>query len=271
MRFGMAGLVPHHSGPVQRACKSRAVSPRFSLLSERCLRPRRAGQYLRQISALPGQIEIRPAEMTVRGGLAIDRTTKLEVIDDRAGPEIEMLCDQLADRFVRYRTGAERLDIQRDRMRATDDVRELYLEAIRENRLDHVLRDIARRVCRGPVDLRRILATECAAAVARVATVGVNDDLPPGEAGVAHRPADGERARAVDEVLRLRVEPTLRDRRLHDDVADLGLDAFMGDAGIVLRGHDDGVHTLGNTVRVLDGDLALSVRAQPGQPFGPPR
>src|SRR3977135_1036035 len=100
MRFGMAGLVPHHSGPFQRACKSRAVSPGFSLLSELALPPRRAGQFLRQVRALPGQIEIRPAEMTVRGGLPIDRTTKLEVIDDRAGPEIVMLRDQLAHRFL---------------------------------------------------------------------------------------------------------------------------------------------------------------------------
>src|SRR5207247_7300950 len=104
-----------------------------------------------------------------------------------------------------------------------DDTRELPLEAIRDTGLDDVLRDIARGVRGRTVDLRWILPAERAAAVPRVAAVRVDDDLAPGEAGIAHRTADGERTGAVDEVLRLRVEPASRDRRLHDDIVDLRL------------------------------------------------
>src|SRR5439155_636933 len=67
-----------------------------------------------------------------------------------------------------------------------------------ETRGDDVLRHVARRVRRRAVDLRRVLAGERAAAVRGRAAVGVDNDLAPGEAGVAHRAADHELARRVD-------------------------------------------------------------------------
>ena len=89
-------------------------------------------------------------------------------------------------------------------MRDADRVRDLHLAAIGEPGGDDVLRDVARRVGGRAVDLRRVLAREGAAAVARRAAVGVDDDLAPGEAGVAHRAADDELAGRVhvDEVAR---------------------------------------------------------------------
>src|SRR5438309_11887542 len=103
-----------------------------------------------------------------------------------------MLLDELADRLVRDLAGAEGLHVERDGLGAADHVRELQLEAIREARLDDVLRDIAGRVCGGAVDLRRILSAERAAAVPCVAAVRVDDDLPAGAAGVTHGTADRE-------------------------------------------------------------------------------
>ena len=43
---------------------------------------------------------------------------------------------------------------------------------------------------------------------------------------------------------------------------------LLGNSSIVLGAADDGVHTLGLAVRVLNGDLGLTVRLQPRkQPF----
>ena len=81
-------------------------------------------------------------------------------------------------------------------MRDADRVRDLELAAVGEPGRDDVLRDVARGVRGRAVDLRRILARERAAAVAGRAAVGVDDDLAPGEAGVAHRAADHELARS---------------------------------------------------------------------------
>ena len=83
-------------------------------------------------------------------------------------------------------------------MRDADRVGDLDLAAVGEARGDDVLRHVARRVRGRAVDLRRILARERAAAVRRGAAVGVDDDLAPGQAGVAHRAADHELAGRVD-------------------------------------------------------------------------
>ena len=83
-------------------------------------------------------------------------------------------------------------------MRDADRVRDLDLAAVGEAGRDDVLRDVARRVGGRAVDLRRILARERAAAVRGGAAVGVDDDLAPGQARVAHRAADHELPGRVD-------------------------------------------------------------------------
>src|SRR5439155_23594698 len=73
------------------------------------------------------------------------------------------------------------------------------------SRRDEVLRAPATAVRRRAVHLGRVLAAEGAAAVAGHAAVGVDDDLPPGETGVAVGAADHEAPRGVDQVVRVGV------------------------------------------------------------------
>ena len=91
--------------------------------------------------------------------------------------------------------GAERLDRDGQRAGDADGVGELDLEAVGEPGGDHVLGHPAGGVGGAAVDLRRVLAAEGAAAVARHAAVRVDDDLAAGQARVAHRAADHEAAR----------------------------------------------------------------------------
>ena len=79
---------------------------------------------------------------------------------------------------------------------------------------DDVLGEIARRISGRAVDLGRVLAGERAAAMRRVAAVGVDDDLAAGEAAIAVRAADDEIAGRIDqEVARLLRHPAFRQRR----------------------------------------------------------
>ena len=71
--------------------------------------------------------------------------------------------------------------------------------SVRQTRGDDVLRDVARHIAGGAIDLGGILAGERAAAVRRRAAVGVDDDLAAGDAGIAVRPADDEPAGRIDE------------------------------------------------------------------------
>src|SRR5439155_18274079 len=138
---------------------------------------------------LPGKVEIRPPEVSVCRGLTVDRAAQIEAVDDLPRTEVEVLVDQTADDLVVDRPGPEGLDVQRHGFRDTDDVGDLDLAALREAGGHDVLRDVARRVRAGPVDLRRVLAAERSPTVGRVAAVRVDDDLASGEAGVPHRAA----------------------------------------------------------------------------------
>ena len=77
-----------------------------------------------------------------------------------------------------------------------DRVGKLHFAARSQAGGDDVLRHPAAHVSGAAIHLRRILAGEGAAAVPAHAAVGIDDDLAPGQAGVALRPADDETCRS---------------------------------------------------------------------------
>ena len=104
------------------------------------------------------------------------------------------------------------------------------------------------------------------------AAVGVDDDLATGESGVAHRAADLEAPRGVDErAVTADVEVGAALAQLGEDgLDDVGQDVRLEHAlerhvGRVLGGEHDGVE-LDRAVTVIgDGDLRLAVGAQVGE------
>ena len=184
-----------------------------------------AAERVRLVRPLPGEVPVVAAEVTVGGRLRVDRADEVEVADDRPGAEVEVLADELLEGRDGHRLGPEALDVHAHRVRDSDRVGDLDLTAVGETRGDDVLRHVPRRVRGRAVDLRRVLAGEGAAPVRRRAAVRVDDDLPPREAGVPHRPPDDELARRVDveEVLRAELrgieEPA--EVRLQDRLDDL--------------------------------------------------
>src|SRR5438445_11633455 len=161
-------------------CKTQADASEAERLGERCLRPGTAGEGFGKVGLLPGQVEVGTAEVAVRRGLPEDRPAPPEAIDALPRTEVEVLVDEPPDHVIVDGPGAERLDVEGHRLRDADDVRDLDLAAARETGRDDVLRDVTRGVRAGPVDLRRVLAAESAAAVRRVAAVRVDEDLTSG-------------------------------------------------------------------------------------------
>src|SRR5690606_7663088 len=98
--------------------------------------------------------------------------------------------------------------------------RHLDLATVSEAGRNDVLRNVTARISRRAVDLRRVLTRERAAAVAREAAVGVDDDLAAGQTAVAHRAADDETAGRVDVELRVLRDPLRRQHRLDDLLHD---------------------------------------------------
>ena len=53
------------------------------------------------VKVLPREIDVRSAEMTIRGGRGVNRTLEVEIANDRGGAEIETLFDQLGELVIR--------------------------------------------------------------------------------------------------------------------------------------------------------------------------
>src|SRR5262245_64435885 len=86
-------------------------------------------------------------------------------------------------------------------------VAELDLTLPGEARGDDILGDVPRDVSSRAIDLGRVLAAEGAASVPSAATVGIDNDLAPGQPAVPVRPTDQEAASRVDVAL----DPAVRD------------------------------------------------------------
>ena len=182
-----------------------------------------------------------------------------------AGRRSKCALDERQDRLVGDPAGPERLDGQADRVGDPDAVGDLDLEPVGQTGGHDVLGHPARGVGRRAVDLRRILAAERAAAVTGHPAVAVDDDLPAGQAGVAHRPADHEATGRVDVHDRIDRAQLVGDRRQDDRLDDVGPDPLGADVRIVLGRDDDRPDALRDAELVLDRDLGLAVRPQVGQ------
>ena len=201
--------------------------------------------------------------MTVVGGLAIDRTQQLELLDDVGRLEGEDLEDGGEDFLIAHGAGAEGVHVHAHRQRVADGIGELHLALPGQAGSHDVLGNPAAHVGGGAVHLGRILAGEGTTAVAAHATVGVHDDLAPGEAGITLRTTHDELAGRVDQILGV-----LGEHVLGQHLLDHLLDAELLDGGMAhirrVLGGDDHVDDAGGlAIDVFHRHLALGVRAQP--------
>ena len=171
---------------------------------------------------------------------------------------------QLGDFRIGNHARAFRVDGDVDRLGHADGVADLHLALARQAGRDDVFRHVAGRVGCRTVDFRWVLARERAAAVRGCATVGVDDDLAPGQAAIALRTADDETARRVDEEFGLG-QPFARQDGLDDFFDDGFFDLLVRDFRRMLGRQHDRVHADGTAIDVAQGHLRFRVRTQPWQ------
>ncbi len=94
------------------------------------------------------------------------------------------------------------------------------------------------------------------------ATVGVDDDLAPGETAIALRASDDESSRRIDVVFRLGVEELRGNDCLDDVLFDFFPQRLDLDQVAVLAGNDDGVDPDRLALIVFHRHLALPVGPQ---------
>src|SRR3954470_7373771 len=178
--------------PLTRIASCDAIPP-LPAGGERWERSNRALERLDEVGLLPGEAALivrRAAEMAVGRGARIDRAVEVEMGADTARGQVHRLGDSLLELVLGDLSGAVGVDVDRQRPRHADGVGELQGAAIGQTGGNDVLGDVARGIRDRAVDLGRILAGEGAAAMRGRATIGVDDDLAAGQAGIAVGTAD---------------------------------------------------------------------------------
>ena len=138
--------------------------------------------------------------MAVGGSLVVLGLAKGKVAGEGTGAGVELDLDDVGDGLggKALLLGAVGLDEEGEGLGNADGVRELDAGALAEAGLDDGLGHPAAGVGGRAVDLGGGLSGEGSATVGTPATVGVDDDLAAGEAGVTLRSADDELATGVD-------------------------------------------------------------------------
>src|SRR5688500_7435382 len=126
------------------------------------------GEVVGLVGPLPGECAVLlrgPAEVAVAGGGLVDGPEQVQVLDDPAGGEREVLLDELGDVVLVHQGRALGADGDADRVGHADRVGELHLGTLGEPRGDDVLGDVPGHVAGAAVDLGGVLAAERPAAV----------------------------------------------------------------------------------------------------------
>lgn len=202
------------------------------------------------------------------GSLLVDGATEVEVANDKTGAEVEVGLDDLKDLSIGLDTGAVGVHVEGHGVSNTNGIGDLDEGTTAELGSDEGLGDPAGSIGSGAIDLAGVLAREGSTTVGAPTTVGVDDDLTTSGTGITHGATNDEATRGVKMEDNLVIKVLGGDDGLDDLLEEDLADGLVVNTLSVLGGDDDGVDALGDhgaiVILVLDGDLGLGVRAQPG-------
>src|SRR5262245_60456286 len=204
--------------------------------------------------------------MAVGRGFKIDGPKQVERLDNAFRPEVEMLLDELAELSVRNLAGTERLDQDADRSRDPDRVSDLNLALLGQSARDNIFRHMTRGIGGRAIHLRGILPRERAPTMARVSTVGVDDNLAARKPGIAEGTADNEASGRIDEEARFLADHVLGEHGLHDLLDDAFRERLVRNVFRMLSRDHHGIDVVRLAVHVTYRYLGFRIRPQPWQP-----
>lgn len=144
----------------------------------------------------PGEALV--GEVAVLGGLEVDWAGQVELLDDHSWTEVEVGADDLLELIRGVVGGSVGVNVDGGWLSDTDGVGELDKRTASELGVDEGLGDPAGDVGSGTIDLGEILSGESTTTVGSPSTVGVDDNLASGKAGITLWSTNDEKTRWLD-------------------------------------------------------------------------
>ena len=193
-----------------------------------------------------------------------ERLVQIQRADHACRGEVKDAADSFGQKCVVIVSALLRVDLDGNRFSLPNGIGKTDRTHIGKTGCDNVLCHIARHICAAAVDLRAVLAGKRTAAVGRKSTVGIDHQLASGETGICFKAAQHKPAGRIDENLRLLVDAHIMAGTGNDQPAEFLAQFVRIFICIMLAGDHDGIHTLRDAERILDGHLRLSVRPDAG-------
>ena len=220
------------------------------------------------LGLLPGEVGVVAPEVTKCGSLLINGALQVQLCDDVARAEVEVISYNADDVSFGAAVSSSSVSVNMDGQGVgkANSVGNLHKGSMAESGSDEGLSDVASVVSSRSVDLSWVLSREGTTTVGSPASVSIDNNLATSETGVSGGTTDIKLARWVDHDDSV-LAHVLRDHFV-DHLFNQGLsDDFVAHFGVVLRGDQDVVHSQRNKssvfLTVLNNDLSLAVGAQP--------
>ena len=169
--------------------------------------------------------------MTESGNLSVNGSSQIKRFDDCGGAKVKQLINDCRNLAVCNNAGAECVNKNRNGLLNADCVSKLNLAFLCKTCRNYIFGNITGCICSGAVNLCGVFAAECAAAVAGISAVCINNNLSARKTAVTLRTADNKSARGVDVVNGVFVKQRSGDccfDNLFDDVSSDLLKSNLG-------------------------------------------
>src|SRR5271166_4273394 len=198
-------------------------------------------------------------EVPVVGSFTVNRTEQIKLLDDRGRFEIENFANGFFDFHFIHRSRPEGIDRNTNRIRISDRVSKLDFASVSQAGSNHVFRNVSAHVGRRTVHFGRIFPRERTAAVAAHSSVGIDNDLAPGQTSIPLRATDHKTTSWINEISRTRIDPIRWDDPVNGSL-DQGLpNLFVFNVGSMLGGDNNSIYPDRTIALILDRDLGLRV------------
>ncbi|BAT76997.1 hypothetical protein VIGAN_01507600 [Vigna angularis var. angularis] len=225
---------------------------------------------LEGLDHFPCEVRVLSAKVSICSSLqepAIPTPLQIKVDGNHTRPEVKVLLHNLQDLLVRDLPSSVGINENRQRLRHTNCIRHLHDASSRKSTRHNALSSLPHNVSTTPINLRGVLPREGTTAMSTPSSVGINDDLPPGQTGVTVRTTNHKTARGVQVENGLLIKVLLGNHGLDHVLFQISSNFIIRDSLVMLCGDEHGVDTNWNhgtlVIVILNSHLGLAIRSEP--------
>ena len=200
--------------------------------------------------------------MTISCSLSIDRTTKIQHLDNASWAQVKVLGNQLFQNTVANLASAKGINHDGHRSSYANSISQLYLCLVSQTSGHNVLCYITGCIGTGTVNLRWIFAGESTATMTSHTAIGINNNLTASKTAVPLWATDNKLTSWVDEILGFLAEKFSRNNSLDYILNHILANLLQSNAFIMLSRDNNSINSYRLAILIGNSNLSLAIWAE---------